>query len=195
MRFCHYTIENHIDRIEPTFGYYEMAMLSRLKPTNYLIGAYSMANSDVEEIAMQCPRCQQKVALHINQCPNCKRMLKPLIMRQHIALSTQQRQGLRQNIVTLLVALLFLIDIVVTFHVALKQVSGLIWPIIGLMIAVVGFYLVRLLRDWISGQVLVQIDQLQALQEVRRRGGRRFYGDFRAIGSQQLQQTSLRTCN
>lgn len=137
---------------------------------------------------MQCPRCQQKVALHINQCPNCNRMLKPLIMSQHIALSTQQHQGLRQHIVTLLVALLFLIGIIVTFHVALKEVSALIWPIIGLMIAVVGFYLVQLVRDWISGQVLVQIDQLQTLQEVRRRGGRRFYGDFSAIGSQQLQE-------
>ncbi|KPL81926.1 hypothetical protein [Herpetosiphon geysericola] len=135
---------------------------------------------------MHCPRCQQKVDLHINQCPKCKRKLKPLVLSQQIPLSAQQRQALRSEIITLGIALGFLVCIATILLFALKDVSGLIWPIFGLMLAVVGFYLLSRVRDLLGGIAHVQIDQLLELRYVRTRRKTRLYADFKLIGSQLL---------
>ncbi|WP_110514730.1 hypothetical protein [Herpetosiphon llansteffanensis] len=135
---------------------------------------------------MHCPRCRQNVDLTINQCPKCKRKLKPLVLSQQIPLSKQQRQALRSEIVVLSIALGFLVCIATILYFALKGVSGLIWPIFGLMLAVVGFYWLSRVRDLLGGNAHVQIDQLLELRYVRTRRKTHLYGDFKLIGSQHL---------
>lgn len=135
---------------------------------------------------MQCPRCQQKVDLQINQCSKCNRKLKPLIISQQIPLSNQHRQALRSEIVVLSIALGFLVCITTILFFALTAVSGLIWPIFGLMIVVVGIYWLNRIRDLLGGHAQVQIDQLLKLRYVRSNRRNRLYGDFKLIGSQHL---------
>ena len=107
-------------------------------------------------------------------------------MSQQIPLSNQHRQALRSEIITLSIALGFLICIATILFFALKAVSGLIWPIFGLMIVVVGFYWLNRIRDWLRGTAQVQIDQLRELRYVRTKRKTRLYADFKLIGSQQL---------
>ena len=136
---------------------------------------------------MQCPRCQQKVVLHINQCPNCQQTLKPLILSQQIALSTQQRQALLNKILLPSSGLLAVVGLIAILSVAIKPVPVWTWLAVGLMIAATSFYLFRLARDWMSGHVQLQIDQLELLQTSTDRTGKHFYGTFGTIGKQQLQ--------
>ncbi|XSG74005.1 hypothetical protein ACP8Y2_17660 [Herpetosiphon llansteffanensis] len=135
---------------------------------------------------MHCPACGKELALALNRCNHCRRKLKPLVLSQQISLSKQQRQALRSEIVVLSIALGFLVCTATILYFALKGVSGLIWPIFGLMLAVVGFYWLSRVRDLLGGIAHVQIDQLLELRYVRTRRKTRLYADFKLIGSQLL---------
>ncbi len=138
---------------------------------------------------MHCPRCQQKVDLHINQCPKCDRKLKPLILSQQIPLTPQLRQALRREIMVLSIALgLLACTGTILYFAIMHEVRGwlLIWPILGLIFAVVGFALRSRVRDLLAGIAHVQIDQLLELHYVRAKRRTRLYGDFKLIGNQHL---------
>lgn len=137
---------------------------------------------------MQCPRCRQKVAFHINQCPNCQQTLKPLIMSQQVALSEQQRQSLLNQFIKPIAALGFVAGILLVMSVIIKPVPGWAWLALGVMSAGTSIYVLNLVRDFKRGYVLVQIDQLELLQEFSDRSGKHFYGQFSTIGNYQLQQ-------
>ncbi|MFD3162367.1 hypothetical protein [Herpetosiphon sp. NSE202] len=139
---------------------------------------------------MHCPRCQQKVDLHINQCPKCDCQLKPLILSQQIPLTPQLRQALRREIVVLSMWLGLLACTGTILYVAIRHESRgwlLIWPIFGLIFALVGFALLSRGRDLLAGIAHVQIDQLLKLHYVRPSRQRGYlHGDFKLIGSQNL---------
>ncbi len=136
---------------------------------------------------MQCPRCNQKVALQIHQCPNCQQVLQPLNVSQQIPLSTQQRQALINKILLPSAGLLFIVAMLTSVSLALKPAPIWAWLAVAVMIAVTWVYLIKLVRDLISGQVLVEIDQLLQLHVLSDRTGKHFYGDFSTLGKRQLQ--------
>ncbi|MBM7845874.1 DUF308 domain-containing protein [Herpetosiphon giganteus] len=139
---------------------------------------------------MHCPRCQQKVDLHINQCPKCDRKLKPLILSQQIPLTPQLRQALRREIVVFSIWLGLLACTGIILYFALRHESRgwlLIWPIFGLIVVLVGCALLSRVRDLLAGYAHVQIDQLLKLHYVRSSRQRGYlHGDFKLIGSQNL---------
>ncbi|XSG74006.1 hypothetical protein ACP8Y2_17665 [Herpetosiphon llansteffanensis] len=145
-----------------------------------------MANSGFVEIAMHCPRCRQKVALHINQCPNCQQTLKPLLFSQQLPLAPQQRQALINKILLPSACLLFVAIVLASLRFAINPVSLWAWLGVALMLALTAIYVLNLIRDLLSGSVTVHIDQLELLREYSDRSGTRFYGDFSALGKLQL---------
>ena len=135
---------------------------------------------------MQCPRCQQNVALNVNRCPNCQQALKPLLFSQQIPLSSQQRQSLINKILLPSAGLLFVVLILASASVAIKPVTIWAWLGVAVMIAATSIYLLNLVRDLLSGYAQVQLDQLELLREYSDRSGKHFYGDFGVLGKLQL---------
>jgi hypothetical protein len=150
-----------------------------------------MANSDFEEIAMHCPRCYQKVDLHINQCPKCQHALKPLMLQQQVPLSSSQRHALLNKILLPSAGLLLVVVLRACLSFAIKPVTFWAWLGIAVMIAATGIYVLNLIRDLLSGSVTVQIAQLELLREYSDRSGKHFYGDFGTLGKLQLSKAQF----
>ncbi|WP_110514731.1 hypothetical protein [Herpetosiphon llansteffanensis] len=135
---------------------------------------------------MHCPRCHQTVALHINQCPNCQQTLKPLLFSQKLPLSSPQRHSLLNKILLPSAGLLLVVVLLASLSLAIKPVPLWTWLGVALMLAITGIYVLKLIRDLVSGSVTVHIAQLELLREYSDRSGKHYYGDFGTLGKLQL---------